>query len=235
MESIADRAIVAGQLPPGTVLSPQSLISCSPEESYSSDTNMGCNGGWPFVAMNYLDTAFTIGTPGSLTTCTTQCSDGCDPYLSGSCGEDDDSFNNGCGESVCGSKVCASSNSTWQVSFSPVTAFPIGYDGFVNAMPPLSRLIAVEIATNGPISTCFELYANFYTFFQEQPNGTYTTLQGPLSGGHCVLIVGWGTDPSTSSDYWIVQNSCVNICDSNHCIVKYFDMYIHKHNCANTL
>jgi hypothetical protein len=49
------------------------------------------------------------------------------------------------------------------------------------------------------------VYNNFYTFFNLHPQGIYTEYSGSVVGGHCVKMVGWGTQ--SGQDYWLFANS----------------------------
>lgn len=70
--------------------------------------------------------------------------------------------------------------------------------------------IQQEILTNGPVTTGYTVYDSFFTFFENNPTGIYSsaqrTAQDPVDGSHAVTIIGWGTDP-TIGLYWIVRNS----------------------------
>lgn len=65
-------------------------------------------------------------------------------------------------------------------------------------------LIKKEIITNGPVVASFLVYQNFENY----KSGVYTTGDGPIMGGHAVVIVGWDDKPSDSPfPCWIVRNS----------------------------
>lgn len=55
------------------------------------------------------------------------------------------------------------------------------------------------ISTNGPVSACFIVYQDFFSY----KNGIYKHVTGAQSGGHCVTIVGYNDNPG----YWICKNS----------------------------
>jgi hypothetical protein len=65
--------------------------------------------------------------------------------------------------------------------------------------------IQTELMNNGPLQACFTVYNNFYTFFDSNPTGIYTRASGSVVGGHCVKLVGWGTQNGV--DYWTFANS----------------------------
>lgn len=62
--------------------------------------------------------------------------------------------------------------------------------------------------TNGPIHTCIDVYTNFPTFWNAVPQGIYNSTEGsPMEGGHCIELLGWGTDHATGLQYWTWKNS----------------------------
>ena len=64
------------------------------------------------------------------------------------------------------------------------------------------------VAVNGPIVVAF--HVTFY--FQLYSSGIFydTTCDNRcLLANHAVVIVGYGTDPQTNQDYWIIKNSWV--------------------------
>lgn len=139
-------------------------------------SRQGCNGGYPSTAWNYM---INKGD----TTCTKQCFSGCAPYDSGS------------GSSpACHAGTCDSGSS-----------YPITY--YAGSFQSLSGISTYQshLQSNGPLQACFTVYNNFYTFFSAHPNGIYTSAANGVVGGHCVKMIGWGTDGST--DYWTFTNS----------------------------
>ncbi len=52
---------------------------------------------------------------------------------------------------------------------------------------------------NGPLITCFSVYADFYNY----RNGVYHHVASALEGGHCVCVVGY----NNPGGYWICKNS----------------------------
>ena len=71
--------------------------------------------------------------------------------------------------------------------------------------------IMLDVLNFGPVSVGYTVYQSFYDFFDQNPNGIYTASDAPpndkMIGGHAVVIVGWGTDPTTGIFYWIIRNS----------------------------
>jgi C1A family cysteine protease len=55
------------------------------------------------------------------------------------------------------------------------------------------------LVANGPVSACFNVYADFFSY----RSGVYKHVTGELRGGHCVSIVGYNDNPG----YWICKNS----------------------------
>jgi len=61
--------------------------------------------------------------------------------------------------------------------------------------------IAVEIQTNGPVQTAFDVYEDFLSY----KSGVYQHTTGAFLGGHSVKIIGWGVENGVK--YWLVANS----------------------------
>jgi len=77
---------------------------------------------------------------------------------------------------------------------------PVGfYTSVMGSTQQLNGVAAIQsgIANNGPVSACFTVYQDFTTY----KSGIYQHTSGSSLGGHCVKMIGWG------SNYWIVQNS----------------------------
>jgi C1A family cysteine protease len=55
------------------------------------------------------------------------------------------------------------------------------------------------VSTKGPVSACFSVYEDFFSY----KSGVYRHRTGALAGGHCVSIVGYNDSPG----YWICKNS----------------------------
>lgn len=66
---------------------------------------------------------------------------------------------------------------------------------------PDQNQIMAEIATNGPVEACFSVYEDFVHY----KSGVYQHTSGGYLGGHCVKIVGYGTENGTP--YWLINNS----------------------------
>lgn len=70
-------------------------------------------------------------------------------------------------------------------------------------------LMKLELVHHGPMAVAFEVYDDFLHYHK----GIYhhTGLRDPFNPfeltNHAVLLVGYGTDPATGVDYWIVKNS----------------------------
>mmetsp|Transcript_9114 Transcript_9114/g.12223 ORF Transcript_9114/g.12223 Transcript_9114/m.12223 type:complete len:358 (-) Transcript_9114:94-1167(-) len=143
-------------------------------------SSQGCDGGYPKTAWNYLIKS------GS-TTCDSECFSGCQPYDSG------DGKSPKCHQGTC------DSGSKW-----PATYYGASYESLSSRNPDLN-LYQTELYDNGPLQACFTVYSNFYTYFSLHPKGIYTSESGSVVGGHCVKMVGWGTDGG--QDYWTFANS----------------------------
>ncbi len=64
-----------------------------------------------------------------------------------------------------------------------------------------------DIYLNGPLSVGFQVYEDFYNFIPQSDNVYIANPASGSAGGHAVTIVGWGVEPKTGVEYWIIQNS----------------------------
>jgi hypothetical protein len=63
--------------------------------------------------------------------------------------------------------------------------------------------IKQEIMTYGPVTASLKVNLDLMFY----GSGIYhSVLTGKPMGGHVVSIVGWGKDPATKQEYWIVRN-----------------------------
>ena len=71
----------------------------------------------------------------------------------------------------------------------------------VGAWHVISSISAMKawISTRGPLTACFSVYDDFYSYV----SGVYTQQVGELLGGHCVSIVGY----DDAQHCWIAKNS----------------------------
>jgi len=61
--------------------------------------------------------------------------------------------------------------------------------------------IMSEIYANGPVEACFTVYSDFLQY----KSGVYQYESGDELGGHCIKIIGWGTE--SGLPYWLCNNS----------------------------
>eukprot|EP00009_Paramoeba_aestuarina_P008547 CAMPEP_0201517920 /NCGR_PEP_ID=MMETSP0161_2-20130828/8894_1 /ASSEMBLY_ACC=CAM_ASM_000251 /TAXON_ID=180227 /ORGANISM="Neoparamoeba aestuarina, Strain SoJaBio B1-5/56/2" /LENGTH=362 /DNA_ID=CAMNT_0047915555 /DNA_START=93 /DNA_END=1181 /DNA_ORIENTATION=+ len=176
VESFADRLCINGEAKSGTIISPEPILDCS---------GQGCDGGYPKTAWDW------IISNGGDTTCTSQCFSGCSPYLSGDgtsprCGDHNDTCKDG---------------QHWSAIYQA--------HSFESLSPTFGAknltYYQEELMNNGPLQACFTVYNNFYNFFDFHPDGIYTSASGGKVGGHCVKMIGWGTEQG--QDYWLFANS----------------------------
>eukprot|EP00009_Paramoeba_aestuarina_P001698 CAMPEP_0201520136 /NCGR_PEP_ID=MMETSP0161_2-20130828/10513_1 /ASSEMBLY_ACC=CAM_ASM_000251 /TAXON_ID=180227 /ORGANISM="Neoparamoeba aestuarina, Strain SoJaBio B1-5/56/2" /LENGTH=366 /DNA_ID=CAMNT_0047918405 /DNA_START=53 /DNA_END=1153 /DNA_ORIENTATION=- len=180
VESFADRLCINGEAPSGTIISPEPPLTCT-----SSLTS--CNGGFPKSAWNWI-----INNPSGDTTCTSQCFQGCQPYTSG---------NGKTGQCGTNDHLCTD-GTAWSNQY-----YAGSFESLSGTVKNNLTLYQDELMNNGPLQACFTVYENFYTFFDETPDGIYTHESGAEVGGHCVKMVGWGHDETTGTDYWTFANS----------------------------
>jgi len=186
-------------------------------------SSSGCNGGEAQDAWRFL---YHEG----MTTMDTTQKGGCTPYTSNACSKDDPQ-GNGC--HPCGGLVqCADTGlapepltvnafgwimeedmpdrGTWgdDDAFSGVATDQYRPPSQQAAMDRQVRKMQIEMMTNGPLHTCIDDYANFGLFYNTEPQGIYNSTDGsPASGGHCIELIGWGTDHATGMPYWTWKNS----------------------------
>lgn len=63
-----------------------------------------------------------------------------------------------------------------------------------------------HIATHGPVSVAFQVASDF----RDYAGGVYSSTvcrNGPGDVNHAVLAVGYGVDPTTKMQYWLIKNS----------------------------
>jgi C1A family cysteine protease len=79
------------------------------------------------------------------------------------------------------------------------------------------------ISTKGPLSTCFYVYNDFFSY----KSGIYKHVTGALAGGHCVSIVGY----DDGGGYWMCKNSWdTSWGDKGYFCIAYGDSYIDSWN-----
>lgn len=62
------------------------------------------------------------------------------------------------------------------------------------------------VATRGPVTIAYQVASDF----RDYKSGVYTSTvceNGPQDVNHAVLVVGYGNDPVSGLDYWLVKNS----------------------------
>lgn len=69
------------------------------------------------------------------------------------------------------------------------------------------RQIQSEILSNGPVFAAFWVYTDFMAYTGGVYSASKEALAQGKTGGHAVMMVGWGTDKETGQDYWLLQNS----------------------------
>eukprot|EP01122_Echinamoeba_exundans_P016740 TRINITY_DN8581_c0_g1_i1.p1 TRINITY_DN8581_c0_g1~~TRINITY_DN8581_c0_g1_i1.p1 ORF type:complete len:399 (+),score=46.03 TRINITY_DN8581_c0_g1_i1:199-1395(+) len=176
-----------------STVSPQPLISCA-------KTSNGCNGGW-------VDRSWTYFSSSPVLTCSNVCQRGCYPYSSG-VGCTDDKNQTGCAP-------CHTACDDGSQIDSKLRA-DSGRAGFIYPHDFYNQTAAImlEVMTNGPVSTCFDIFEDFFSFFRKNPRGVYMgSKERVMAGRHCVRIIGWGSSEEIVGNatqvvpYWIVANS----------------------------
>jgi C1A family cysteine protease len=86
---------------------------------------------------------------------------------------------------------CTNLCADWQSRVTKITAY--------HALTSNLAGIKQWISTRGPVSACFYVYNDFFSY----TTGIYKHVTGALAGGHCVSIVGY----NDAQGYWICKNS----------------------------
>lgn len=140
--------------------------------------NHGCNGGLPSHAFEYIRAAGGLDTEFHY------------PYFAKD-------------------QPCAFNNSaTSQTPFQPTSA-GIGVKvpgGSVNLTVGDEESLKYFLATRGPVSVAFQVASDF----RHYTRGVYSSQvckNGPMDVNHAVLAVGYGTDPESGKQYWLIKNS----------------------------
>ncbi|EZA62330.1 Cathepsin L [Ooceraea biroi] len=77
--------------------------------------------------------------------------------------------------------------------------------GYVDIAQGNEEKLKAAVATMGPISVAIDASHESFHFYSE---GVYYEPQcDPENLDHGVLVVGYGTEPTTGEDYWLVKNS----------------------------
>lgn len=142
--------------------------------------NHGCNGGLPSHAFEYIRAAGGIDTEFHY------------PYQGkdGTCAFTGDAKKN--------------AGAAFEPKSAGIGAQVVG--GSVNITVGDEAALKYAIATHGPVSIAFQVA----TDFRDYKSGVYTSTickNSPGDVNHAVLAVGYGTDPVTNMDYWLVKNS----------------------------
>uniref|UniRef100_UPI00398E39E4 dipeptidyl peptidase 1 n=1 Tax=Pristiophorus japonicus TaxID=55135 RepID=UPI00398E39E4 len=136
-----------------------------------------------------------------------QYSQGCDggfPYLiAGKYAQDFGLVEEGCFPYVGTDTPCTIKKSCYRY-YASQYYYVGGFYGACNEV-----VMKLELVKNGPVSVAFEVYNDFMHY----QGGIYqhTGLRDPFNPfeltNHAVLLVGYGSDPQTKENYWIVKNS----------------------------
>jgi C1A family cysteine protease len=109
-----------------------------------------------------------------------------------------------------GANAC-NANSDWAKGVTKIT----GYQDLTNNPAAIKEWIA----NHGPVSACFYVYEDFFSY----KSGVYHHVLGNLAGGHCVSIVGY----DDLAGYWLCKNSWgTGWGDQGYFRIAYGDSYI---------
>jgi len=202
MGAVSDRFCVIGEK---VTLSPQTVISCnSYDNSCGGKVTNACGGGSPGCAYA------TIASRG-VTTCTNQCTSGCEPYGSGSntChgaavvdvhGQlfADDVLKDQCH----GCDEQCHDGSTARL-YKTTSAVRKGQ----NSLNADEETVKAQLRTHGSVTGGLSVYANWHSWVEKHGADAVYDTHGDSAhlGGHVITISGYGI--SGGKKYWLVRNS----------------------------
>ena len=129
-EALSDRFAIETNNQTNVVLAPQDLVSCDVGQ------NQGCNGGYPIVAWQYMQSTGIVA-------------DECYPYTSGG------GVTGNC-LLVAGATSCTATGGSGAATlYQAASAYSVG---------TTVAAIATEIQTNGPIEVAFDVYEDFFSY-----------------------------------------------------------------------
>jgi len=152
----------------------------------------GCNGGYPYAAMQYWKDTGVVS--GGLY----QSHQGCKPYPFLKCnhhvqGPLPDCSNYNFNTPACKHKCEDSYNTPYSDDrHYASSAYQVDSD---------EEQITKELQKNGPVQGAFTVYGDFPNY----KSGVYQHVSGQMLGGHAIRILGWGVE--NGSKYWLVANS----------------------------
>lgn len=181
VEAVSDRFCMMGEK---VTVSPQTLVSCQ-------DSRGTCRGGATVNAYQYIESH-------GLSTCTNQCSSGCEPYGSGSnhckSGEED-LFNDKC--YGCDEQCHDGSGAVFYKVRSHVKG----------KLDTDEETVKAQLRTHGSVTGGLSVYRNWQGWVKNNgADAVYDSHEGSAHvGAHAIKISGYGV--SGGKKYWLVQNS----------------------------
>jgi len=152
----------------------------------------GCNGGYPFMAMEYWrrDGVVSGGQYGT--------KEGCQPYPFVKCEHHVSGDKESCEKLHFKTPSC---KKTCEAGYDKKFSEDKKFAKSAYTVHSNEDKIMTEIQTNGPVQGAFTVYSDFPNY----KSGVYQHTKGSALGGHAIRILGWGVEDGTK--YWLVANS----------------------------
>ncbi|XKL62020.1 hypothetical protein PGB90_001853 [Kerria lacca] len=183
--TITDRICIHSKGNIKTYISEEDLLACCTE------CGSGCNGGNPVKAWKYWKKY------GIVTGSDYGSNKGCKPYSVAPCIHSD---SRNCSDYVPTPTCVLTCKSHYQKNYWN----DLYYGYLIYSIVSDETQIMTEVMYNGPVQTHMTLYEDFLRY----NSGIYSPSRYTKKiSEHSVKIIGWGTDTTTNTDYWIVVNS----------------------------
>lgn len=85
------------------------------------------------------------------------------------------------------------------------------FDGYVEVASKDEVAVMEALWRHGPLAVGIDASFDEFLFYSEGVYRNRRCTTKPLELDHAVVLTGYGTDPVTGEDYWIIKNRCVQL------------------------